>query len=43
MLTTACAILRDNGVEIGKRNYLGHTPYREAIWRPIPGSKGRRR
>lgn len=28
--TTAYAILRHNGVVIGKRNYLGDMPYREA-------------
>ena len=29
-VTTAYAILRHNGVGIGKRNYLGDMPYREA-------------
>ena len=29
-VTTAYAILRHNGVGIGKRNYLGDIPYREA-------------
>ncbi|MDI1287135.1 MAG: DUF1993 domain-containing protein [Reyranella sp.] len=29
-VTTAYAILRHNGVGVGKRNYLGDMPYREA-------------
>ena len=29
-ITTAYAILRHNGVNIGKRSYLGAMPYREA-------------
>jgi hypothetical protein len=30
-VATAYAILRHNGVVIGKRNYLGDMPYREAV------------
>ncbi len=30
-VTTAYAILRHNGVGIGKKNYLGDMPYREAV------------
>ena len=30
-VTTAYAILRHNGVGIGKKNYLGDMPYREAL------------
>ncbi|MEI8152770.1 MAG: DUF1993 family protein [Hyphomicrobiales bacterium] len=29
-VTTAYAILRHNGVVIGKKNYLGDMPYRDA-------------
>ena len=29
-VTTTYAILRHNGVPVGKRNYLGDMPYREA-------------
>lgn len=30
-VTTAYAILRHNGVAIGKKNYLGDMPYRDAV------------
>jgi uncharacterized protein len=29
-VATAYAILRHNGVPVGKRNYLGDMPYRDA-------------